>query len=159
MARSRATTHHEMWCSSPARTLAVTNQTSAKSTRATSALGWIMARPGMAATKASHCPMRPDRAAWSMSASAPGVSAVAMRLGHRTPQPRRIVGKAMKAAEANPAAYVTRREVPSAWRTRATQPIGHTSAASTIVATLVPGSTSATPGRRLVAIHEWKPLG
>ena len=55
-----------------------------------------------------------------------------MRLGHSTPQPRRIVGKAMKAAEANPAAYVTRREVPSAWRTSATQPIGQTSAASTM---------------------------
>ncbi len=119
----------------------------------------MRARPGSAAANPSHWPIRRERAAWSMRASAPGVRAVAMRLGHSTPQPRRIVGKAMKAAEANPAAYVTRREVPSAWRTSATQPIGQTSAASTRVATLVPGSTSATPGSRLVAIHEWKPLG
>ena len=46
----------------------------------------------------------------------------------------------MKAAEANPAAYVTRREVPRAWRTRATTPTGHTRAASTTVATLVPAA-------------------
>ena len=71
-----------------------------------------------------------------------------MRLGHSTPQPSRIVGKEMKAAEANPPAYVTSREVPSAWRTRATQPTGHTTAATTTVATLVPGSTSVQPGNR-----------
>ena len=82
-----------------------------------------------------------------------------MRLGQSTPHPRRIVGKAMNAADANPAAYVTSREVPRAWRTSATHPMGQTTAASTSVATLVPGSTPATPGSRLVAIQAWKPLG
>jgi hypothetical protein len=82
-----------------------------------------------------------------------------MRLGQRTPQPRRIVGKDTNAAEANPAAYVMMRDVPSAWRTSVTTPTGHTTAARITVATFVPGRTGADPLCSPVAIHAWNPLG
>ncbi len=65
----------------------------------------------------------------------------------------------MKAADASPAAYVTSREVPSAWRTRATQPSGHATAARTTVAMFVPGRTAVPVSWSADAIHAWNPLG